>query len=67
MKSDNSGWTSTLSRSTGGDTASDTFALGELLASHEEEETLHGFQVTFANYLIIADKSFNQVLFAIEL
>lgn len=29
VKSDNSGWTSTLSRSTGGNTATDTFALGE--------------------------------------
>ncbi|KAK9419575.1 hypothetical protein SUNI508_07311 [Seiridium unicorne] len=41
LNSDNSAWTSTLTRSTGGDTATDSFAL--------------------------ASKSFNQVLFAIEL
>ncbi|ETS76155.1 hypothetical protein PFICI_11542 [Pestalotiopsis fici W106-1] len=41
LKSDNSGWTSTLTRSANGASVTDTFAL--------------------------ADKSFNQVLFAIEL
>jgi hypothetical protein len=64
LDSDGSGWTSTLSQASTGDSVTDTFALGKMHA-HLVLAVLG--RITDVCFSSAASKSFNQAIFAIEL